>query len=102
MAVRGEYIMIAFRIRDTGTGPCPDQIAHLFEHFNRVDKSCERDFGSFGTVLTIGHSLAEETGNAIWVESAQRLLPYTSPGSCKTLFKRIFLINLDENAHLLL
>ncbi len=58
MAVGREDIMIAFRVSDTRIGLSPDQLSHLFERFNRVDKARERAFGGSGIGLTIAHSLA--------------------------------------------
>jgi two-component system sensor histidine kinase BaeS len=61
---------IAFRISDTGVGLSPEQLAHIFERFYRVDKSRSRAFGGSGIGLTIAQSLAQAIGGEIRVESA--------------------------------
>ncbi len=70
LAVNCEYTMVAFRISDTGVGLSPEQIAHIFERFYRVDKSRSRAFGGSGIGLTIAQSLAQAMGGEIRVESA--------------------------------
>ena len=67
---REEEAMVAFRISDTGVGLSPEQIAHIFERFYRVDKSRSRAFGGSGIGLTIAQSLAQAMGGEIRVESA--------------------------------
>ena len=68
--VNREEAMVAFRVSDTGIGLSPEQIAHIFERFYRVDKSRWRVFGGSGIGLTIAQSLAQAMGGAIRVESA--------------------------------
>jgi len=68
--VNGEEAMVAFRGSDTGVSLTPDQISHLFERYNRLDKSCSRAFGGSGIGLKIAQSLTQTMGGAIWVESA--------------------------------
>ena len=68
--VNREEAMVAFRVSDTGVGLSPEQIAHIFERFYRVDKSRSRAFGGSGIGLTIAQSLAQAMGGAIRVESA--------------------------------
>jgi len=68
--VNREEAMVAFRVSDTGIGLSPEQIAHIFERFYRVDKSRSRAFGGSGIGLTIAQSLAQAMGGAIRVESA--------------------------------
>jgi two-component system sensor histidine kinase BaeS len=68
--VNREEAMVAFRVIDTGVGLSPEQIAHIFERFYRVDKSRSRSLGGSGIGLTIAQSLAQAMGGAIRVESA--------------------------------
>jgi signal transduction histidine kinase len=68
--VNREEVKVAFRISDTGVGLSPEQIAHIFERFYRVDKSRSRAFGGSGIGLTIAQSLAQAMGGEIRVESA--------------------------------
>ncbi len=70
VAVSREEAMVAFRISDTGVGLSPEQIAHIFERFYRVDKSRSRTLGGSGIGLTIAQSLAQAMGGEIRVESA--------------------------------
>ena len=70
LAVSREDTMVAFRISDTGVGLSPEQIAHIFERFYRVDKSRSRTLGGSGIGLTIAQSLAQAMGGEIRVESA--------------------------------
>ena len=65
-----EDTMVAFRVNDTGVGLSPEQLAHIFERFYRVDKSRSRAFGGSGIGLTIARSLAQAMGGEIRVESA--------------------------------
>ncbi len=70
VAVSREDAMVAFRITDSGVGLTPDQLAHIFERFYRVDKSRSRAFGGSGIGLTIAQSLTQAMGGEIRVESA--------------------------------
>jgi signal transduction histidine kinase len=70
VAVSREDTMVAFRVSDTGVGLSPEQLAHIFERFYRVDKSRSRAFGGSGIGLTIAQSLAQAMGGEIRVESA--------------------------------
>jgi histidine kinase len=69
VAVNCEAGMIAFRVSDSGVGLSPEQIAHIFERFYRVDKSRSRAFGGSGIGLTIAQSLAQAMGGEIRAES---------------------------------
>ena len=70
VAVSREEDMVAFRVSDTGVGLSPEQLAHIFERFYRVDKSRSRAFGGSGIGLTIAQSLAQAMGGEIRGESA--------------------------------
>ncbi|HEV2580209.1 MAG TPA: ATP-binding protein [Ktedonobacteraceae bacterium] len=70
VAVSREEGVVAFKVSDTGTGLSPEQLAHIFERFYRVDKSRSRAFGGSGIGLTIAQSLAQAMGGEIRVESA--------------------------------
>ncbi len=58
MVVSREGDMVAFRVTDTGVGLTPEQLAHIFERFYRVDKSRSRALGGSGIGLTIAQALA--------------------------------------------
>lgn len=70
VSVSREGAAVAFRITDSGVGLTPDQLAHIFERFYRVDKSRSRAFGGSGIGLTIAQSLAQVMGGEIRAESA--------------------------------
>ena len=70
MVVGREGDMVAFRVTDTGVGLTPEQLAHIFERFYRVDKSRSRALGGSGIGLTIAQSLARAMGGDIRVASA--------------------------------
>ncbi len=70
MVVSREGDMVAFRVTDTGVGLTPEQLAHIFERFYRVDKSRSRALGGSGIGLTIAQSLARAMGGDIRVASA--------------------------------
>jgi two-component system sensor histidine kinase BaeS len=69
VAVSREKTKVAFRVSDTGVGLSPEQLAHIFERFYRVDKSRSRAFGGSGIGLTIAQSLAQAMGGEIRVDS---------------------------------
>jgi len=70
MVVSREGDMVAFRVTDTGVGLTPEQLAHIFERFYRVDKSRSRAIGGSGIGLTIAQALARAMGGDIRVASA--------------------------------
>lgn len=70
IAVSREEEMVAFRVSDSGVGLSPQQLAHIFERFYRVDTSRARAFGGSGIGLTIAQSLAQAMGGDIRAESA--------------------------------
>ncbi len=70
LAVSREEDRVAFRVTDTGVGLTPEQLAHIFERFYRVDKSRSRALGGSGIGLTIARSLAQAMGGEIRAESA--------------------------------
>ena len=70
IVVSREEDMVAFRVTDTGVGLTPEQLAHIFERFYRVEKSRSRTLGGSGIGLTIAQSLAQAMGGDIRVASA--------------------------------
>jgi len=58
---------IVFRVRDTGIGMTPDQMAHLFEHFRQADASTTRKYGGTGLGLAISRTFCRMMGGDIAV-----------------------------------
>lgn len=56
-------------ISDTGIGIPPDQLDRVFESFEQVNSSANRQYGGTGLGLAITHKLIELHGGKIWVES---------------------------------
>jgi signal transduction histidine kinase len=80
VAVGRKGASVAFRVSDSGVGLSPEQLAHIFERFYRVDKSRSRALGGSGIGLTIAESLAQAMGGDVRAESAG-----PGMGSCFTL-----------------
>jgi len=70
LAVRAEGDAVRFAVTDSGVGIAPEQLAHVFERFYRVDKSRSRALGGSGIGLTIARALVEAMGGRIRAESA--------------------------------
>ena len=60
---------IVISVRDTGPGLTPEQRAHVFERFYRIDPSRSRALGGAGIGLAIAHALAGAMGGRAWAES---------------------------------
>ncbi len=62
---------ILFRVSDDGPGIPPEESAHIFESFYRVDNSLTRSAGGAGLGLAICQGLVHAHGGRIWVESQE-------------------------------
>jgi two-component system sensor histidine kinase BaeS len=57
-------------VHDNGPGVEPEELAHIFNRFYRVDKSRQRDDGGSGLGLAIAKSIVERQGGQIRAESS--------------------------------
>jgi PAS domain S-box-containing protein len=67
-APSGDWVV--FRVRDTGIGMTPEQMAKLFQPFTQADVSTARTYGGTGLGLAISRKLAQMMGGDVTVESA--------------------------------
>ena len=65
----GDKEGITFRVRDTGIGMTPEQVAKLFQPFTQADESTTRKYGGTGLGLSISRRFAEMMGGDLTVES---------------------------------
>lgn len=75
---QGDHIV--WRVRDSGIGIAPEQIARIFHTFAQADASIQHRYGGTGLGLSISNMLATAMGGEIRVESAQ------GKGSCFELW----------------
>jgi len=62
-------VVLHFRVRDTGVGVAPDNVARIFESFTQEDGSTTRQYGGTGLGLAISSRLVNLMGGRIWLES---------------------------------
>ena len=60
---------IVIRVRDTGVGITPEQLASVFEPFVQGDRSLERSAGGLGIGLTLVRKLTELHGGTVMARS---------------------------------
>ena len=60
---------VSFRVKDTGIGIHPDELASIFEPFAQADLSTARREGGTGLGLAITRQLCELMGGRVTVES---------------------------------
>jgi PAS domain S-box-containing protein len=64
-----DWLMLEFRVADTGIGIAPHEMSALFKIFSQVDGSITRRYGGTGLGLAISKKLVELMEGQIWVES---------------------------------
>jgi len=67
--VTGDETNISVSVTDTGIGVPPEDVAHLFQKFYRVDNSDTREIGGTGLGLYISRRLIESNNGHIGVNS---------------------------------
>ncbi|MGB7443601.1 MAG: PAS domain S-box protein [Coleofasciculaceae cyanobacterium] len=60
---------VLFKVKDQGRGIPAEKTESIFERFNQVDGSDSRQKGGTGLGLAICHSIVQQHGGKIWVES---------------------------------
>jgi signal transduction histidine kinase len=63
--------VVHFSVRDEGIGIPPDEQAHIFERFHRVDPNMTRGVGGTGLGLYICRELVEGMNGRMWVTSRE-------------------------------
>ena len=64
-----DWVLLQFRVQDTGPGIPADRLDRLFQSFSQVDATITRRYGGTGLGLVIAKRLVEAMGGKIWVES---------------------------------
>lgn len=60
---------LIFKVKDTGIGIKPENLAHLFQSFSQADASTTREYGGSGLGLSISQKLCQLMGGSIRVTS---------------------------------
>ncbi len=70
LAVRESGGLVEVRVRDFGPGIRPEEQAHLFERFTRLERDMNSPIRGAGLGLYICKQLVEAMGGRIWIESS--------------------------------
>lgn len=69
LGLTGNVQVCQIFVRDTGPGIPPEDVAHLFQKFYRVNNTLTRTVGGTGLGLFISRKIIELYGGRVWVES---------------------------------
>ena len=70
VSVRADGDDVLINVTDSGVGIPPENLAHVFQKFYRVDNSATREIGSTGLGLYIVKARVEAMGGRVWAESS--------------------------------
>ncbi|WP_328885442.1 HAMP domain-containing protein [Streptomyces sp. NBC_00316] len=79
-SLRNAETVIAFSVKDTGTGIPPEKLSVIFDAFQQTDGTTSRKYGGTGLGLSISREIAGLLGGRIVAESELGV------GSCFTLY----------------
>jgi signal transduction histidine kinase len=71
IALSHQDSVVHFSVQDEGIGIAPDEQAHIFERFHRVDPNMTRGVGGTGLGLYICRELVEGMNGEMWVTSRE-------------------------------
>jgi len=63
--------LVRFSVKDEGIGIAPEQQAHVFDRFHRLDPNMTRGVGGLGLGLYISNELVKRMHGRIWVTSSE-------------------------------
>jgi signal transduction histidine kinase len=70
VSVRADGDDVLINVTDSGVGIPPENLAHVFQKFYRVDNSATREIGGTGLGLYIVKARTEAMGGRVWAESS--------------------------------
>ena len=70
VSVRADGDDVLINVTDSGVGIPPENLAHVFQKFYRVDNSATREIGGTGLGLYIVKARVEAMGGRVWAESS--------------------------------
>ena len=93
LAISRDAGRIVFRVRDSGIGMTPAQVANLFQPFEQADASITRRFGGTGLGLAITQRLVDLMEGEIRVDSELGV------GSCFEVCLPLLEVDTPDNTH---
>ena len=71
VSVASSDALVRFSVKDEGIGIAPEQQAHVFDRFHRLDPNMTRGVGGLGLGLYISNELVKRMHGRIWVTSSE-------------------------------